>query len=433
MIYWAPLLHFYQPPTQTHWVLDKICDESYRPLISVFRNNPTAKVTVNICAVLTELLAQHGKSDIVNGLAELAGRGQMEFTGSAKYHPILPLIPQDETMRQIMQNYETNRRFFGSVYTPKGFFSPEMCYSRDIVMPILDTGHSWAILGGISCPVEWPLNIVHYIAVPNRKLSVFFRDDILSNMISFKHVDASSFLAHLRALDGGKDIYVVTAMDAETFGHHIKSWEKIFLEEVYQAVAAQPSGVVRRGTQQLRTLVDRQKKTLALRDEVQEIRVVTITELLDLFPHGAAVEPKLSSWSTMADDIKTGNPYPLWNDPNNMVHQLLWEHLNITIDMVKEAGRVSDNDASRNFAEIARGLLDHALHSDQFWWASRRPNWDINLINRGLIEQHEALFNGYKSIATCLGLSSREKKEWHYREVAARDIRSQIRSQLLKI
>ena len=59
MIYWAPLLHFYQPPTQLHWVLRKVCDESYRPLVELFRSLPYAKVTVNINAVLAEMLYDH--------------------------------------------------------------------------------------------------------------------------------------------------------------------------------------------------------------------------------------------------------------------------------------------------------------------------------------------------------------------------------------
>lgn len=327
MIYWAPLLHFYQPATQTHWVLDKVCDESYRPLIEIFRNNPTAKVTVNLCAALTELLAQHGKSDIIRGFTELAEREQLEFTGSAKHHPILPLIPQDEITRQIVLNNETNRRLLGSVYVPRGFFPPEMCYSRDIIEPILETGHEWVILSGVACPLEWPMDVIHQVYMPNGKLPILFRDDILSNMIAFRHIDAAGFLKHLGTLRGGRtDIYVITAMDAETFGHHIKTWEKLFLEEVYQALGPEPPQV-RLGVQQFRTLIDRQRKALCLPAEIADIQVVTISELLHLFPKGASVEPKPSSWSTSGDDLKAGVPYPLWNSPDNEIHQLLWEHM----------------------------------------------------------------------------------------------------------
>ncbi|HWQ29267.1 MAG TPA: hypothetical protein VNN12_09615, partial [Dehalococcoidia bacterium] len=90
-IYWAPLLHFYQPPIQIPEVLRKVVDESYRPLLEVFQQYPYARVTVNINGVLTEMLFESGYTDVIDGLRELAERGQLEFVGSAKYHAILPL------------------------------------------------------------------------------------------------------------------------------------------------------------------------------------------------------------------------------------------------------------------------------------------------------------------------------------------------------
>ncbi len=249
IIYWAPLLHFYQPPTQYHWILKKVCDESYRPLVNLFHELPQAKATVNICAALTELLNQHGMTDVIDGLRELAEKGQVEFTGSAKYHPVLPLIPQDERLRQIMLNYETNRQFFGESYSPQGFFPPEMCYSQDIVKPILDTGHRWLIVSGIACPTAWPTDVIHEISSDSQKLAVFFRDDIISNEISFRKLDAAGFLDRIRQLRSDhENIYVITAMDAETFGHHIKNWEKLFLEEVYETI--KPKEAIKLGVRQ---------------------------------------------------------------------------------------------------------------------------------------------------------------------------------------
>jgi len=430
MIYWAPLLHFYQPPTQLHWVLDKVCEESYRPLIKVFRDIPSAKVTVNINGVLTELLRDHGKSDIIRGLAKLAENGQLEFTGSGKYHPILPLIPQDEMRRQIIQNHQTNQRLLGKIFAPRGFFSPEMCYSPEMVEPIIETGHQWVLLGGIACPVDWPLDIIHEMSSDGQKLSVFFRDDILSNKVCFHGINAQGFLEHLIQLKGDhEDIYVITAMDAETFGHHIKNWEKLFLEEVYEAL--EPFEPVKSGVRQLQLLADEHRDIFGLREreEAREIEVVTVSELLDIFPRGSSIEPKPSSWSTTGQDLEAGNPYPLWSDPGNQIHQLQWEHMNICIDMVERAMEGTDNETSKYYADIARGLLDRALHSDQFWWASRRPMWDINLINRGLMQQTETLLNAYKAIKTS-GASDEEKTECYYREIVARDLRAKIRDLL---
>jgi alpha-amylase/alpha-mannosidase (GH57 family) len=77
-------------------MLMKISDEAYRPLLDVFSEFPYAHVTININGVLTEMLGQCGYSDVLTKLRKLAEEGQIEFTGSGKYHPVLPLIPMEE-------------------------------------------------------------------------------------------------------------------------------------------------------------------------------------------------------------------------------------------------------------------------------------------------------------------------------------------------
>lgn len=425
MIYWAPLLHFYQPPTQVYRVLQKVCDESYRPLVNLFHELSHAKVTVNISGVLTEMLDEHGMSDVIEGLRGLAEKGQVEFTGSGKYHPILPLIPQDEMRRQIVQNYQTNRRFFGENYSPRGFFPPEMGYSRDTIKSILDTGHTWFIVSGVACPTAWPTDLIHEVSDDGRRLAVFFRDDVLSNRISFKQTDAGGFISQLRSLSPKTgDVYVITAMDAETFGHHIKHWEELFLAEVYEALEAGASLVESASLAQEHGALLRAPVVA----EPGEIQVVTISELLDLFPRGQCIEPRPSSWSTRLEDI-SGSPYPLWKAKDNPIHELQWQHLEIVIDLVRKALEVATTEPAKSHAEIARGFLDRALHSDQFWWVSRKPMWDVNLINRGLMQQQQAVLNAYKAI-TMGKISEEGKKEYYRRVIASRDLRDKITDQL---
>jgi alpha-amylase/alpha-mannosidase (GH57 family) len=225
MIYWAPLFHFYQPPTQTPGMLLRISNESYGPLLDVLMDYAPARATVNINGVLTEMLYECGHSGIINKLKRLAEDKKIEFTGSGKYHPILPLIPVKEMDRQIRRNNLTNRHFFGDAYAPRGFFPPEMCYSNEIIDPVIESRHEWMILSGVACPVEWPMDLIHEMGRDVDRIAVFFRDDILSNKISFRDIDGKGFISHLRGMHiGENDVYVVTAMDAETFGHHIQHW-----------------------------------------------------------------------------------------------------------------------------------------------------------------------------------------------------------------
>ena len=142
---------------------------------------------------------------------------------------------------------------------------------------------------------------------------------------------------------------------------------------------------------------------IALLDEFERARATVningslTTMLMDRFPAGSPTTPRPSSWSTSADDLARGVPYPLWNDPSNRIQALLWRHLRVCIELVDAASRVNAPGA-RAYADIARGLLDQALHSCQFWWASRRPMWDLNMVERGLAEQRAVAINALKAV-----------------------------------
>lgn len=415
MIYWGLLLHFYQPPTQLGSILRKVAEESYRPLIALLRKYPHARVTVNLCGVLSEMLWESGCSDVLQGLRELAEGGQVEFTGTGKFHPILPLIPKEEMRRQISANLITNRHFLGDAFAPKGFFPPEMAYSREILEPVLELGHSWIVLSGVACPGSWPRDVIYETLCNGERLAVLFRDDLLSNLISFRQTDSKGFPEQLRRLRGtAKDIYVITAMDAETFGHHIPGWDRLFLGEVYAALVQES-----RGAEAPRRGASRAERVAA------EVKAVTLSELVELFPKGSPIEPLPSSWSTTGQDIEAGNPYPLWKDKDNPLHALQWEHLGIAMDLVAKAGEVAETEDTRRFAAVGRQLLDEALHSCQFWWASHRPMWDINMVSRGLMLQEQAIINAYKAI-NASACSDQIKTDYYYKVVAARDLSNKI-------
>ena len=110
--------------------------------------------------------------------------------------------------------------------------------------------------------------------------------------------------------------------------------------------------------------------------------------------------------------------------------RLQWQHMGICVDLVKTACGVAKDDFSGHFASIARGLLDQALHSCQFWWASRRPMWDVNMIHKGLLEQQEVILNAYRSIQLS-GCPETEKREAYYKLVASRDLAVKIVDRIL--
>jgi len=460
-------------------VLGKICNESYRPLLDVLRRNPHVRATLNVSGVLLDMLDNQGHRDIILNLQSLGGKGNVEFTGSGKYHPILPLLPPAERKRQIELNVAAGTHFLSKPYEPKGFFPPEMCYSSDILPEVIAAGHQWIILSGIACPGQCPIDKIYHVESGKKRISVFFRDDVLSNQIKFKQTSARDFLEQLKQMRGSREnIYVITAMDAETFGHQVQNWENLFLGAIYEQLnpardtrdkieqkrieytkeepaticpvcgtrfllvfsgKLPPVGNVTCPNCQADLIVDfkdtvtketgktgKSPKDAPDREQSpQEVRMVTISELMQLFPPGEAVVPRASSWSTSAEDILAGNPFPLWRDKDNEVHHLQWEHLDLCIEIVNKAQECADTDECRSLGGIARGLLDMAEYSCHFWWASHRPMWEINLIQLGLIDQWRAIVNAYRAINKS-GANAETKSSYYHKVVTARDIRNKI-------
>jgi len=233
-MYWSNFLHIYQPPTQTEAIVRKVTDESYRTLVRVLKEAPGGKITLNISAVLTEQLARYGLDDVIRGLRELAERGQIEFTGSAMYHPILPLIPKDEAIRQVKLNNDVNQHYFGEIYKPTGFFPPEMCYSYEVAQTVAELGFRWIIVDEVS--FKGKIGSVKYDRLYKVEglddFLVFFKERPFSAGITYgTYPSAEAFLA---ALKGGleKHTYLLTGTDGEVYGHHRPGQEKL-LSEVF--------------------------------------------------------------------------------------------------------------------------------------------------------------------------------------------------------
>ncbi len=388
-MYWANFLHIYQPPTQTNEIVDKVTRECYRPLVEMLQAHPHGRITLNINACLTELLDRCGHGDVIEGLKALAESGQIEFTGSVKYHPILPLIPRSEMERQIRLNEETNRHYFGDAYRPRGFFPPEMCYSKAVAEVVHRLGYRWIIVDEIAYDgrLGGPPTERCFTVSGLGPLGVFFKERRLSAGITYGSCPDMEALRRLLADGPPVEGYLLTGTDGEVYGHHRPGQERL-LEEAF-------------GDPQITT--------------------VTVSELLDLFADREEVEPLESSWSTWEDEMDQGVPYPQWHDPSNPIHELQWQLARLALEALEAS---ADESAGR---PQARQLLDEGLHSCQWWWASCRPWWDTGMVDRGaalLVEAVKALEGAVAPTVIGQAESLKERihrtaKAWHEEGEAA--------------
>lgn len=460
-VIWANFLHFYQPPTQKKYWVDRITDEAYRRILHELEAHPDARLTINIAAVLLELWDKYGHQDVIAGYRKLIERGQIEVTGSAKFHPLLPKLPDAEIIRQIYLNELTLYKYLGvagpilnreqmtdkringvdfchpdpsvdgegslanastpsnklrdpSSPTPRddsnhlrssvrpssvisGFFPPEMAFDRRLAGIVARLGYRWVICDEYSYNDR--LGLVagdRLYAVEDLPLNIFFRErgpsfKILSGQLG----TAKLFTDYLGTRLAQKD-YLLTAMDGETFGHHRPGLEKL-LFELY---------------------------------ELDGLKTATLSELTVLFKRVAKVPVRSATWALMAKDLEKNAPFARWDDADNEIHARQWQLTDLAIKTVNESrfnpppdgqggfilpltpsvipgvdpesrsldalpaqaggslsgmtGKEIQNDTDpKKQWQKARTLLDRALHSDQYWWASARPWWSLEMVEAG--------------------------------------------------
>lgn len=334
-MYWANFLHIYQPPIQTKSILERITEESYNKIFAGLEKNPSAKLTININAGLTEMLVENGHKELIDLIRKLLERKQIELTGTAKYHPLLPKLPPAEIIRQIQINEETNKKFFGAAYQPKGFFPPEMAYSPKIGKIVKSFGFEWVILDetALSCPPSYSVTYEN-----TDGLGFFFRERNFSFKILSAQLGTRDILAKELGQRVNNNEYLLTAMDGETFGHHRPG-----LEELLWSFGND-----------------------------QTIIPVTVSQLRPLFPKKVIVDPQMTSWAFTDPKLAVTAPFLRWDDPENEIQQKQWELVKLAVEAVYKDNRTQ-----------TRNLLDRALYSDQFWWASARPWWSLEIIEKG--------------------------------------------------
>ena len=342
---WGNFLHIYQPPDQHKDLLRKITNESYYKIVEILEKNSDGKLTLNICACLTEQLLKLGYKDLIKRIENLLKKGQIELTESSKYHAFLPLLSESEIERQIILNNKTHKKIFGKNYKPQGVHLPEMAYSKKIAKVVKKLGYRWMVLNEtsfegklfskIDCSKVYKLKEFPEIKIlfRNRKLS-----DLIQRGFILKTDDFYQFLKN----NIEEKEYIITAVDGETFGHHRPGLEKL-LEQLYHE---------------------------------RKIKTMTISEIINSFPEGKEITPIESSWASMESELKAKIPYAQWKYPGNPIHKNQWKLTNLAIKTINQYKK------DKNFQK-AREALDKALFSCQYWWAGAVPWWEIEYIEKG--------------------------------------------------
>lgn len=343
---WAIFLHLYQPPDQTPEVIKNVVEQSYEPIISILKTHTRGKINLNVNGNLLEQLDSMGYNGLIKDIKDLAAGGRIELVGSSKFHAFLPLLPQSEMKRQIIQGIMTAQRFFGDSFLTSGFFPTEMALSLDVVKIVRECGYKYILGDELSAGKGFgKLNWDKIYNVKGSDIDIFFLNrkysDLLRASPNLGVEDLEKEIANF-----SDDQYLVTATDGEIFGHHYQSREKI----------------------------------LAWVFRNPNITTVSFTELKERYQKREEISVAKASWETEETDLDEGVPYPLWKDPDNKIHSLEWKLTEMATSALEKEPSA---DPGLKFS-TARALLDRGLHSCHYWWASASPYWNPDQVMVGL-------------------------------------------------
>jgi hypothetical protein len=215
-----------------------------------------------------------------------------------------------------------------------------MAYDPILEADLLELGFSWVILDEV-CAGRGVGSL--QIDQPYRSpagMTYIFRNRPVSDWMSFQADPQQPAIARAAIEhDVRSSKALVTALDGENLGHHRHGADTLWEQLVTgPGIETAPLSVLAQEQPQL-------------------------------------VQPLAGSWSSLPSELSAHIPFGLWNHPNNPIHQLQWELTNVVILAVQQH-------ANDSYAPAARRLLDTALASDRYWWASAQPWWDATIVVR---------------------------------------------------
>lgn len=341
---WLNFLHFYQPANQQKDILKAVIDQSYVPIFNKIANIDNISLTINITGSLLDLFKKYGYDDLLLKIKESVNNGKIELTGSCKYHAFLPLIPENEIKRQIQQNNETLRSYFGDDLRIKGFFPPEMGYDPKINKILEEFGFKYVIIDEIAYKSgkQKPRSSKLY-KIKDTNLNVFFRDRRVSNLV-MSAVARDIETLDLALQEEFSNPYLVTGMDGETFGHHRIGFEQFLFKLL----------------------------------ENKKYNIISFSKFLSSSHlEVEQVEPQPSTWASSMHDIENNIQFLSWLDKNNEIHKYQWNFYTFALGLVNSMSK------DKSQYEAIRKKMDIAAASDHFWWASAKPWWSLEMIEDG--------------------------------------------------
>ncbi|HPW44119.1 MAG TPA: hypothetical protein PLX67_00155 [bacterium] len=318
---WVNVLHFYQPPLSRPEIVAEAVRLSYRRVTKALLKSPNSRVTVNFAGCLLEQLLLLNQHELIADWQRLVASGQVELTGSAYWHALLPKISGEELASQVAAQEKILARLF-KIARPAGFFAPELAYSPELIQWLAQRGYHYAIVDEIS--------IDGRLDTPKQ---MFYRDQVSGLVLVVRQRDWSKKYPPEILTQGvdhcPQNLFTVT--DGELYGLRHRDY----------------SGKLERCWRNPKIKTETVSQAIASQDNLTAISLVA------------------ASWESWPDEIAAKQPFAVWDSRANHLQKMLWS----LADLAQQAAQRFTGDSNQKW--VARHL-HQGLSSCAWWWASGR-------------------------------------------------------------
>lgn len=232
------VIHFHQPVGQLGEVLERLFENSYKPLMNTLMKY-RAPVALHFSGPLL-LYAKEHYPDFLELIRKSGDLGFPEFVGGAYSEAILPLIPIEDRVEQVRKYNELFRKLIGD-YPLKGFWLPERFWDQTIPSVISRFGYEYVFVDDqllYSKGMKWGDSKYLWVTEDSGKpLKLFFIDTEIRYKLPWSPIpEVVEYITRISGLEGRP--YVLWGSDAEKFGEW-RPWDVTgkWLEEFLQVSA----------------------------------------------------------------------------------------------------------------------------------------------------------------------------------------------------
>ena len=136
-------IHNHQPIGNFDFVFEDAYQKSYLPFLQVLKNHPSIKISIHFTGILIDWLEQN-HPELLNMVAEMVERGQLEVMSGAYYEPIISVIPEQDRIGQIRKLTQRVHSLFG--YQATGMWLAERVWEPDLPSSLAGAGIKYTIL-----------------------------------------------------------------------------------------------------------------------------------------------------------------------------------------------------------------------------------------------------------------------------------------------